>query len=77
MDSTVEHTESVPGMDKFTDFWSGIWKDDEKTTYEVGQKIKQDLEDVREFLVSEDDIARVIKKRKNWTAPGIDDIENF
>ena len=31
---TVEHTGSVPGMDKFTDVWGGIWEDDEKTTYQ-------------------------------------------
>ena len=31
----------------------------------VGQKIRQKVEDVKEFIVSEDDIARVIKKRKN------------
>ena len=35
------------------------------------------MEDVREFIVSEDNIAKGIKKRKNWTALGIDDIENF
>ena len=43
----------------------------------VGQKIRQNVEDVKEFSVSEDDIARVIKKRKNWSAPGVDDIENL
>ena len=80
--SSVEHTETGPGMDKFTDFQSGIWEDDEKTAYqlwliEVGQKIKQKVENVREFIVRKNDISRVIKKRKNWTAPGIDDIENF
>ena len=69
-------------MDKFTDFWGGIWEDVDKTTYqpwmmEVGHKIRQKVEDVREFFVREDGIARVIKKRKDWTAPGIDGIENF
>ena len=44
---------------------------------EVGQKIKQKVENVREFIVRKNDIARVIKKRKNWTAPGIDGIGNF
>ena len=80
--SSVEHTGTGPEMDKSTDFWGGIWEDDEKNAYqpwmiEVKQKIKQKVENVREFIVSKDKIARVIKKRKNWTAPGIDDIENF
>ena len=30
---------------------------------EVGQKIRQKVEDVREIIASEGDIARVIKKR--------------
>ena len=60
--STVEHTGSVPGMDKFTDFWGGIWEDDEMI--EVGLNIRQKVEDVREFIVSEDNIARVIKKER-------------
>ena len=80
--SSVEHTRTGPGMDKFTDFWGGIWEDDEKNAYqpwmiEVKQKIKQKMENVREFIVSKDNIARVMKKRKNWTAPEIDDLENF
>ena len=44
---------------------------------EVRQKIRQNVEDVREFIVSEDDIARIIKIRKNWTAPGICSFKNF
>ena len=31
---------------------------------EVGQKIRQKVEDVREFIVNEDDVARVIKKEE-------------
>ena len=39
-------------MEKFTDFWGGILKDNEKITYqpwmiEVEQKIRQKMEDVR------------------------------
>ena len=31
---------------------------------EVGQKIRQKVEDVREFIVNADDVASVIKKEK-------------
>ena len=59
-----------------------VYGNDKKTTYQpwiidVRQKISQKVEDVREFIVSEDNIARVIQKRMNCTAPEIDGIENF
>ena len=69
-------------MEKFTEFWRGIWEDDENTTQQpwmkaVEGKIKAKVHTVREFVVTESEIGKVISKRKNWTAPGIDRIENF
>ena len=79
---STEHTGTVPTIEKFTEFWGGIWEDDEKTEQQpwmekVKQKIREKIHTVTEFKVSESDIEKVIKKRKNWTAPGIDEIENF
>ena len=69
-------------MDKFTEFWAGIWESEEKTTLQpwmekVEKKIRAKVTNVKEFIVAESDIAIIIKQRKNWTAPGIDGIENF
>ena len=78
----TEHTGQVPPMERFTEFWGGIWEDEEKTEYQpwmkvIEDKIRAKVHDVDEFKVTEAGIKRVIGKRKNWTAPGIDGIENF
>ena len=72
----------APEIDKFTQFWASIWESEERTTLQpwmekVEKKIRAKVTNVKEFIVAESDIAMVIKKRKNWTAPGIDGIENF
>ena len=41
---------------------------------EFGHKIK--VYTVEEFDVTEDNLASVFKKRKNWSAPGVDEIQN-
>jgi len=79
---TTEHTGQRPSMEKFTEFWGGIWEDDERTADRpwmtvIGEKIKSKVHRVREFQVSEEDIQKTVRNRKNWTAPGIDGIENF
>jgi len=78
---STEHTGQVPSMEKFTNFWGGIWEDDEKTIDRpwmevIGNKIREKVHRVEEFKVSESDIEKIIKKRKNWTAP-VDGIENY
>ena len=35
------------------------------------------LKDMHEFSLSDKNIRKAIKKEKNWTAPGVDGIENF
>jgi len=78
----TERTGNIPKMNKFTEFWGGIWEDDQKTTEtewmkDIGNRIKEKIQEVHEFMVCDKDIKEVIKKKKNWTAPGIDGIENF
>ena len=40
-------------------------------------RIKNKVTKVNEFSVTDVTIEKVIKRRKNWTAPGIDGIQNF
>ena len=69
-------------MEEFVEFWRGIWEDEKKTPEQpwmkvVGQKLKEKVQDVNEFVITREDLAKVVKRRKNWSAPGIDGIQNF
>ena len=64
------------------EFWGGIWERDDKTpNMPWMKKVQEDLNgkitQVREFSITEKELTIEIKKRKNWTAPGIDGIQNF
>ena len=77
-----KHVGRVPSIDKFTDFWAGIWEDDNKTTVnkwmkEIEKRLREKIETISEFKVTEEDLQDVIKKSKNWSAPGIDGITNY
>ena len=44
---------------------------------EVVGKLKRMVVEVKEFDVTEEKLIEVIKKRKNWSSPGIDGIQNY
>ena len=44
---------------------------------EVAGKLKRMVVEVKEFDVTEEKLIEVIKKRKNWSSPGIDGIQNY
>ena len=72
----------VPSIDKFTDFWTGIWEDDSKTPVTKWMKgtekrLREKVKSISEFKVTEKDLQDVAKKRKNWPTPGIDDITSY
>ena len=72
----------APGMDEFVEFWGDIWEDETKTPMkpwmaEVGQELFDRVHSFGEFKVSYEEMIRQLKKRKNWTAPGINGIQNF
>ena len=72
----------VPSIEKFTDFWAGIWEDDSKTPVTKWMKgiekiLRDKVKSISEFKVTEKDLQGVAKKRKNWSAPGIDEITNY
>ena len=45
----------------------------EKVKIELGEKVQN----VNKFTITEDKVVAEIRKRKNWTAPGIDGIQNY
>ena len=72
----------VPSINKFTDFWAGIWEDDSKTPVTkwmkvIGKRLREKVKSTSEFKVTEKDLQDVARKRKNWSAPGIDGITNY
>ena len=69
-------------MERFVEFWGGMWEE-EKITIEqlwmakIKEELRKKIRDVQDIEVSEETIGKVIKRRKNWTSPGIDGIQNF
>ena len=47
----------MPEMDKFVDFWGGIWERKERTPYmpwmeEIGRRLRQKINSVNDFTVT-------------------------
>jgi hypothetical protein len=77
-----QYTGEVPNIERFTDFWGNIWSDDSKTPHrqwmeKVKEQLGQRVTVAEEFCISKMEFKEVLGKRKNWTAPGIDGIQNF
>ena len=43
----------------------------------IKEELREKIRDVQDIEISEENIGKVIKRRKNWTSPGIDGIQNF
>ena len=73
----------APKMKKFEEFWAGIWEDNAKTPqrkwmHTVAKKIGEKVTNVQEFTITEKKLYEItVKKRKNWSAVGIDGVQNF
>ena len=72
----------VPEIDKFEEFWAGIWEDDTQTPYRkwiktVAKKIGEKVTNVHALVIDEKKLCETVRKRKNWSAPGIDGVQNF
>ena len=69
-------------MEKFVKFWGDIWEKDDRTPEmlwmkSVSRQLRDKITNVKEFNITEETLEKETKKRKNWTAPGIDGIQNF
>ena len=76
-----KHEGQMPEMNKFVEFWGGIWEQEEQTPNmpwmeEVKALLNEKVNVVNEFEITEEKMRKETSKRKNWTAPGIDGIQN-
>ena len=60
----------VPSINKFTDFWAGIWEDDSKTPVTkwmkgIEKRLREKVKSTSEFKVTEKYLQDVAKKKKN------------
>lgn len=77
-----ENIGRTPEIEKFVEFWGGIWEERRSTVVqpwmtEIEEKLKNKICSVEDFNIDENKLAGVLKKRKNWTAPGADGIQNY
>ena len=84
--SKIEKNEKFQGeqpeMEKFTEFWGGIWEKEEVTPMlpwmdNVKEELKASINTVKEFTIEEERLIKIARKRKNWTSPGINGIQNY
>ena len=69
-------------MEKFLKFWGDICEIDDRTPEmpwieSVSDHLRDKITNVKELNIIEKTLEKETKKRKNWTAPGLDDIQNF
>ena len=78
----TEHVGQIPEMEKFVKFWKGICEKDDRTPEMtwieiVSRQLREPISKIKEFNITEETLEKETKKRKNWTAPGINIIQNF
>ena len=81
-DGDDEKMGELPEIEKFEEYWSSILEKIGHTpTRPWMKKMEEEIRTrVREPLIMEltlDELRKTIKKRKNWSAPGLDGIQNF
>ena len=72
----------MPEMDKFIEFWGGIWERRENAHMPWMEEVKMQLNakvttSVNDFNIFLETVRKEVAKRKGWTVPGIDGIQNF
>ena len=69
-------------MEKFVKFWGGIWEKEERTPNmlwikEIIRQLNEKVNQVKEFNITFEKVKKEVAKRKGWTAPGINKIQNY
>ena len=82
LEKVEKHKGEIPEMEKFVKFWGGIWDQNEPTPNmpwmeEVKAGLSEKANIVSQFGITEEKLRKETSKRKNWTAPGIDGIQNY
>lgn len=74
--------DKVPNENEMHEFWANIWQNEathDSTAYWIEEE-KQNNKHIREMpetYISEQDVTYTVSTLKNWSAPGIDMIQNF
>ena len=82
LEKVEKHEGEMPEMQKFVECWGGIWKQNEPTPNmpwmeEVKAEFSEKANTVSQFEIAEEKLRKETSKIKNWTAPGIDGIQNY
>ena len=82
IEDSMEYEGAMPEIDKFVKFWVGIWEKDDRTPNmpwmeKTQGKLKEKFTSVKEFETTQNGLISEIKRKKNWTTPGVDRIQNF
>ena len=72
----------MPEMEKFVEFWVGIWERDERTPYmpwmeEIRRQLNEMVSQINESNITFEKVKKEVAKRNGWTAPEIDGIQNY
>ena len=78
----TKHKGQIPEIEKFFKFWGDIWEKDDRTPEvpcmgSMSEQLKDKVTSVKEFNITVETLEKETKKRKSWTAPGIDGIQNL
>ena len=82
VEGETEHVGQIQEMEKFLKFWGDICEKDDRAPEmpwieSVSDHLRDKITNVKELNIIEKTFEKETKKRKNWTAPGLDDIQNF
>ena len=82
VEGRTEYVGQIPEMEKFVKFWGDIWEKDDRTPEmpwmeSVSKQLRDKITNVKEFNIAEETLEKETYKRKNWTKPRIDGIQNF
>ncbi|XP_044764461.1 uncharacterized protein LOC123321024 [Coccinella septempunctata] len=77
-----EKTTNPPHPEDMRQYWTKIWtnRGEHRTTAAWIEREKREHDNVRdmpEINITEEDVKETIRRTKNWTAPGIDNIHNY
>ena len=82
IESSTSHEGQIPDIEKFVEFWGGIWEKEERTPEMPWmEKVRKDLtrkiKKGNVFDITGESLTKESNKKKNWTAPGIVGIQNY
>ncbi|XP_044760256.1 uncharacterized protein LOC123317689 [Coccinella septempunctata] len=69
-------------LKEFEKYWSNMWTEKEShntkaTWIETEKEMHANLSEMHSVVITEEDVAMTVKRMKNWTTAGIDNIHNY